>query len=343
MSGITKVANKRAVSIADMTDKIMDVANSSNNPILSGFKHTTENLHRGYDYNKRQNKETAVRWDCSEFSAANIQNMVKDMQDYGKKEGIQWKTNFNKVKDAFMTGSSTAWQHPKSEAYFGHVAKGTRQQVMNADLEVGMVIFMKYDRTKSGYNGHVATVVKDPLSGDVMIAESIGGKNRTGVVLREVDSFFNGGLARAKNTRFTVIDPFKADRETLTALENKVDKVRELYLAAEKNYEKEMNSPFRKVGAKRQSKDDFIENQIEDGLKQEQQMQQKYQQKMPVGIAAPTSQSQTQSQSGLIPVSNQDVENKFKFDIKKLLRLQEQPVETQENDNPQNNFKLKLL
>ena len=146
-----------------------------------------KNYHRGYDFNSRQNKESAVRWDCSELASALVKQQVADMKSVS---GIKWKTNLSSLENCFPQGSTTLGQRAAMDKLgIEKVAHGSRNSVKNTELKPGMMIYLAYPQTKSGYSRHVATVTRNPQTGELMISESIGGKSNIGVVHRSVNDF----------------------------------------------------------------------------------------------------------------------------------------------------------
>ena len=85
------------------SSEIAEIALSvGNNPIFSTFNTTANNYHRGYDFNGRQNKESKIRWDCSELSAFVQTQKIKDLKSI---TDVNWKTDFNKLSEAFKAAS----------------------------------------------------------------------------------------------------------------------------------------------------------------------------------------------------------------------------------------------
>lgn len=228
------------------------------NIINSVYDHTAKNIHVAYDSAKRVGKSSIGRWDCSEMSAHTIQSMIKVMKD----SDVEFKTNFDKLSKAFPTYSTTASQRAALDN-LPNTPKVTGKANVMKDLEVGMLIYMTYPKTKSGYSGHVATVSRDPSTGRVMISESNGA---AGVTQRTVESFFNSGKAAAPSTKFIRYDPFSQDRPVLRAMEKEADNFVTAYKEAEKRYQAEANSPYRKVGAKMPSKANFIQDFLEENF-----------------------------------------------------------------------------
>lgn len=227
--------------------EIAKISQELNNPIYSTYLTTTNNYHRGYDYNKRGNSESGTRWDCSELSAAVASQQIKDMQN----SGVQWKTNLNQIGNCFKAGSTTVSQRAALDAAgVPKIANGRPSDVeKNTELKPGMVIYLRYPPSKQGgYSAHVATVTRNPETGELMISESIGGKNNIGVVHRSVHDFFHKGKAiNNPHCQVTVYDPYYKDRDTLDRFDKQAESIRTLYSEAEKAY-RQGGSNYRHVG-----------------------------------------------------------------------------------------------
>lgn len=255
------MSRKNSSSVKHTTRQAQEIAKISqdlNNPIYSTYLTTTNNYHRGYDYNKRRNHENGVRWDCSELSAAVANQQIKDMQN----SGIQWKTNLNQIGNCFKFGGTTVSQRAALDAAgVPKIATGKPLEVeKTVDLKPGMVIYLRYPPPKQGgYSAHVATVTRNPETGELMISESIGGKNNIGVIHRSVHDFFHKGKAITNpHCQVTVYDPYHKDRDTLNKLDKQAENIRTLYSEAERAY-KQGGASYRHVGvSENQNRINFI-------------------------------------------------------------------------------------
>ncbi len=249
---IRKSKDHVAENIMNVSEEIFGV-----NPLSTGFKVTENNYHRGYDFNMRRNSQSRVRWDCSEMSSALMLETVKSMQTH---KNTKWNTNFKEINSAFAVGSSSQYQENKLKEYRVPMISNNKNTI-KSKLEPGMVIFMDYPTTKSGYSRHVVTVTRDQKTGGLLIAEAIGGKNNIGVVHRSVDSFFNTGKAANAKTKWSSYDPFYKDRTLLNKLDNYNSIGRELYKTAESNYKNII-----KTSSSKSNKDEYIKNFIKSNL-----------------------------------------------------------------------------
>ena len=246
--------------------EIAKISQGLNNPIFSTYLTTVHNYHRGYDYNQRRNSESRTRWDCSELSAAVACQQVEDMQ----KSGVQWKTNLSKISNCFKVGSTTIGQRSALEAAgVPKTSFGTPAEVeKKAELKPGMVIYLRYPPSKKGgYSAHVATVTRNPETGELMISESIGGKNHIGVVHRSLHDFFHRGRAiNNPHCKVTVYDPYYKDRDTLDKFDKQAENIRTLYSEAEKAY-RQGGSAYQHVGGnKNLNRINFISKFIENHI-----------------------------------------------------------------------------
>ena len=245
--------------------EIATITQSLNNPIYSVYSTTVKNYHRGYDFNSRQNKESGVRWDCSELASALVKQQITDMKNASD---IKWKTDFSSLEHCFPQGSTTLGQRAAMDKLgIEKVAHGSRNSVKNTELKPGMMIYLAYPQTKSGYSRHVATVTRNPQTGELMISESIGGKNNIGVVHRSVNDFFHKGKAiNNPKTTVTVYDPFYKDRKQLDQLDKEASQIRVLYKEANQDY-KHWGGNFNKVGGhEKNGRINFIENYIKNKI-----------------------------------------------------------------------------
>ena len=222
--------SQKAREIASIAE---DVAQS---PVYKGFETTADNYHRRYDW-RRATKTSHVDYDCSELSSVVVRGMTKSMREVNT-GSYQWKTNLDRIDRAFVFGSTTESQrHALKTMGEAPIAAGKRNQIRHMDFKVGMVIYFEHPPTKSGYNGHVGVVTKNPETGKLMISESIGGQNRVGVVHRDIHDFFTlGKIINHPQTKVFVYDPFAKDREMLNKLEARADQVRTWYAEASKNF-----------------------------------------------------------------------------------------------------------
>lgn len=233
------------------------------NPLSTPFKVTEDNYHRGYDYNSRQNAQSKTRWDCSEMSAALMSATIKDMNSM---VNMKWKTDLTKLSSVFAASSTTVGQVAGLEG-MGLKPLSTNKNDMKKMLEPGMTIYMKYTpRAGSSYSGHVGTVVRDPKSNKLMIAESIGGSNNIGVVMRDVDDFFGKGIAAKSTTTWKLFDPLSKDREALKKIDNKALQLAGLYNDAEKEYK---NGGITRVSGGGNQKREFIKNYLIENMNSE--------------------------------------------------------------------------
>ena len=248
------------------SSEIAEIALSvGNNPIFSTFNTTANNYHRGYDFNGRQNKESKIRWDCSELSAFVQTQKIKDLKSI---TDVNWKTDFNKLSEAFKAASTTFYQRDALDKM--NVPKITgKNTVMNAELKPGMLIYLTYPpRAGSQYSGHVATVTRDPETGKLMISESIGGKNNVGVIHRDVKDFFTKGYAvNHPRASFALYDPYYKDRPILDKMDKEAQNIRNYYNEADLAFKNGGNNGFRKVGGNSNAnRMDFIKNYVENKL-----------------------------------------------------------------------------
>ena len=165
--------------------------------------------------------------------------------------GVQWKTNLNQIGNCFKSGSTTVSQRAALDAAgVPKLITGKPSEVeKTAELKPGMVIYLRYPPSKQGgYSAHVATVTRNPETGELMISESIGGKNNIGVVHRSVHDFFHKGRAiNNPRCQVTVYDPYYKDRDTLDRFDRQAESIRTLYSEAEKAY-RQGGSNYRHVG-----------------------------------------------------------------------------------------------
>ena len=267
-SRVTSVNHYTSTSPKHTTQEAKEIAaitQSLNNPIYSVYSTTVKNYHRGYDFNSRQNKESGVRWDCSELASALVKQQITDMKNASS---IKWKTDLSSLEHCFPQGSTTLGQRAAMDKLgIEKVAHGSRNSVKNTELKPGMMIYLAYPQTKSGYSRHVATVTRNPQTGELMISESIGGKNNIGVVHRSVNDFFNKGKAiNNPKTTVTVYDPFYKDRKQLDQLDKEASQIRVLYKEANQAY-KNGGGNFHKVGGnEKNGRMNFIENYIKNKM-----------------------------------------------------------------------------
>ncbi len=235
--------------------EIVKIADEINNPMLSLTNSTISNFHRRYDHLKRVSAKSAPLWDCSEFSSYAMNNQVKDLRE----SGIKMKTNLNAVANAFKTGSTSEYQEQQLRK-ISHGLTG-RKNIMQHDLKPGMVIFMRYPATKGGYTGHVSMVVRDPATGELKIAESIGSSRANGVVMRSLSNFFNTGKASQRSTTMSLYDPFEKDRATLNQYDEEVIRVGQMYREAKNGH----GTGLMRVGGRQT--DEQIREQIKANLR----------------------------------------------------------------------------
>lgn len=292
-----KTASKKGTEMAKIAQEI-------DNPIFSTYLTTSNNYHRGYDFNQRRNSQSATRWDCSELSAAVQRQFIKDLKEVDKESNeISWKTNFDKLEKAFPAGSTTVSQRAKLEEL--GVPKITGKKNVMDNLKPGMLIYMTH-RSIGGYSGHVATVTRDPESGDLMISESIGGKKNIGVIHRSVDDFFKKGRAiNDPKLSISLYDPYHKDRDTLDKMDKEAVQFKSLYKEAEKAYKAQ--SGLQKVGLNNriQNRFDFIADYIEDKLDEKSNNNLAIQTHRVAGITKP----QLLSQNNQNPTINNKVEH----------------------------------
>lgn len=241
--------NKKSADINNMMKK-----HTPNNVINSVYEFTAKNTHVGYDSWQRGGGAKSHRtWDCSELSARTIKNMFSDMRDCD----VNFKTNFKQLERAFPNHSTTVSQRQALDAM--DVPKVTGKSAVMKDLEVGMLIYSRYP-TKKGTMGHVATVSRDPSSGDLVISESNGS---AGVTHRSINSFFNSGVGARPTTQWVRYNPLHKDRPLLRQMDKEAQDFLDVYQKAERAYAKEVHSPYRKVGARVPSKERFIDDYLE--------------------------------------------------------------------------------
>ena len=246
------------------TIKQASITQEMKNPIFSSFATTMNNYHRGYD-SGRTMKDSHVRWDCSELSANIMQDSIKNMRN----TGIQWKTDLNSLSKAFEIGSTTWNQRPSLDNMKIPAITG-KSNIMNSELKPGMVIYMTYpSRGKNkGWEGHVATVTRNPETGELMIAESFGNKKGiNGVVHRPVNEFFTKGYAvNHAKCKMSLYDPFYKDRETLDRMDQKAQLISKHYDEAVQAYNKH-GSDYHKVGLnQKHQRTEFIKNYLENKI-----------------------------------------------------------------------------
>lgn len=249
-----KTQGRKSSEIAVLTQKL-------GNPIFSTFYTTECNYFRGYDYNGRGNRESVFRWDCSELSSALVNQQIKDMSA----TGVAWKTDFNQLASAFKTGSTTAYQRAALDRMHVPVIRG-KNTIMNTELKPGMVIYMQYPKTRGGYSGHVATVTRNPETGELMISESIAGRNNIGVIHRSVHDFFTKGrTVNNPRTRFSLYDPYHKDRDMLDSLDQQAQKISSHYNAGLEAYKQQRG--LRRVSGRHRNPEmeklEFLERFIE--------------------------------------------------------------------------------
>lgn len=233
------VPNHRYKQVHPDADNILRVTANMGNPACELVNSTIQNMFRGYDQAKRDargipQRQSAVKWDCSEMSSNIMQSQLAVFRDYEKQSGYKFRTNLKALSDAFPLGSTTKWQSASLDK-IAPVIKDTRSGILemakNGELKPGMVFFMKYSQTKSGYDGHVATVVREPVTGQLKIAESVGG---VGVALRDINEFFSVGKAGQSTTKFRLYDPFSKDRAELDRLDAEAQRISQLYQEAKR-------------------------------------------------------------------------------------------------------------
>lgn len=242
--------NKKSSDVNKMMKK-----HTPDNIINSVYEFTASKTHIGYDQG-RNNRNSGATWDCSELSAKTMKNMMSKMDECP----INFKTNFRQLQRAFAEGSTTISQRQALDAI--GIPKVSGKQAVMSDLEVGMVIYSRYP-SKGQIKGHVATVSRDPSTGEMVISESNG---RQGVTHRSLHSFFNGPVGSNPKTQWVRYDPFYKDRPILRAMEKEADEFLNVYKKAEQAYSREANNPYRKVGARVPSRDSFIDNYLEDNF-----------------------------------------------------------------------------
>lgn len=257
-----KVAKQTSNEIAQLSQRM-------GNPIYSSFYTTSQNYHRGYDFNARNNSESKTRWDCSELASAIMLQQIKDMRNI---DNVKWNTDFSKLQNAFRMGTTTSFQRPSLDA-MGVTPITGKRNVMEAELKPGMMIYLQYPRTAGGYSGHVATVTRNPENGELMIAESIGGRNNIGVIHRSVNDFFTKGrIVNSADTKFSLYDPFYKDRATLDKFDQEASRIREHYADAVKAYNQGGIINVRGVSGRKSMQDnkmEFLENFIESRIERE--------------------------------------------------------------------------
>lgn len=244
--------------------EIAIITQEMKNPIFSSFATTMNNYHRGYD-SGRTMKDSNVRWDCSELSANIMQDSIKNMRN----TGVQWKTDLNSLSKAFEIGSTTWNQKPALDNMKIPAITG-KSNIMHSELKPGMVIYMTYpSRGKNkGWEGHVATVTRNPETGELMIAESFGNKKGVnGVVHRPVNEFFTKGYAvNHAKCKMSLYDPFYKDRETLDKMDQKAQLISKHYDEAVQAYNKH-GGAYHKVGLnQKQQRTEFIKNYLENKI-----------------------------------------------------------------------------
>ena len=259
-----KKVSHQAAPMQEMADKILNTPSNSHNPVHAGFRFAAENINVRYDGNYRRNKDSASRWDCSEFVQHAVWAQNAAMKAYAKHNGLNLKTNFDLLeKTIFSKGSATAHQQPHAERHLGFIARGSGAKIEQQELKEGMVIFQKFPpRPGSKYDGHVGMVVRDPETGNLMIAESTNAKKSVGVIIRTVHDFLHKG--RAGVSTFFLSDPYKNDRPLLDAMSKKVEEIRQAYHKASNEIERTpsalMKVSYRQNGVS--SKEALLESRI---------------------------------------------------------------------------------